>query len=54
MGIAPIVIYYGRAEALRYMFTPVRVTHGQVPQLLKAKIIRPISVVAEIGLVLIS
>ncbi len=48
--MAPIVIYYGRAEALRYMFIPVKVTRRQVPQLLKAKIIRPISVITEIGL----
>jgi len=48
--VAPIVIYYGRAEALRYMFIPVKVTRRQVPQLLKDKIIRPISATTAIGL----
>jgi len=48
--VAPIVIYYGRAEALRYMFIPVKVTRRQVPQLLKDKIIRPIPATTAIGL----
>lgn len=48
--MAPIVIYYGRAEALHYMFIPVKVTRRQVPQLLKDKIIRPIPATTAIGL----